>query len=157
RLGAGARLGPYEILRHCHDGIAAALYQGRDLLHGRPVALKILRPELADARAALWRFQQEAEVLGRLAHPNIVQLLGAGDLEDGRPFFVLEWLEGMDAARYLAQEGPLALPELVEVLTGVTAALEAAHAAGIVHRDLKAQNVMLLAGPGPLRVKLLDF
>ncbi len=156
-LSPGAQVGGYLIESTRYRGSVSTLYRARETRTGAPVALKVMRPQFATARGALRRFQQEAETLQRLRHPHIVDVLEHGALPDGRPFIAMEWLEGRDLAAELAARGSFSAPEALELLEQVGSALRAAHGAGVVHRDLKAQNVMVLpGGTGPL-VKLVDF
>jgi serine/threonine-protein kinase len=157
-LSEGAQVERWVVERLHYRGPASALYRARDVHTGTPAALKVLHLQLAAHGTALRRFRREAATLQRLRHPNIVDILGHGALADGRPFITMEWLEGRDLAAELASRGALSPHEALEVLEQVGAALQAAHAAGVVHRDLKAQNVMrLLGGAEGARVKLVDF
>jgi len=154
-LSPGALVGGYVVEDVRYRGTVATLYHAREARSGAPAALKVMRPQFATARGALRRFQQEAETLKRLDHPHIVDVLEHGTLPDGRPFIAMEWLEGRDLAAELLARGPLSAREALDVLEQVGAALGAAHGAGVVHRDLKAQNVVVLAEGG--QVKLVDF
>jgi len=122
-------------------------------------AVKLLRPELISNREAFARFCREAEVMSELRHPNVVQIYDFNTTTDGRPYFVMELLEGRDLERRLAEEGPLPLPAAVRVVEAVASALAIAHAHGIVHRDLKPANIFLVAIDGQVDelVKVLDF
>jgi len=156
-LAPGAQVGGYIVERACYRGSVSTLYRGRDARTGRPAALKVMQPQYSTARSALLRFRQEAETLQRLRHPHIVDILEHGALPDGRPFIAMEWLEGRDVAAELAARGPYSAHEALEVVEQVGSALRAAHGADIIHRDLKAQNVVVLpGGAGPV-VKLVDF
>jgi eukaryotic-like serine/threonine-protein kinase len=156
-LSPGAQVGGYIVESTRYRGSVSTLYRAREARTGEPAALKVMRPQFAAARGALRRFQQEAETLRRLRHPHIVDVLEHGTLADGRPFIAMEWLEGRDLAAELAARGPFSARETLELLEQVGSALRAAHGAGIVHRDLKAQNVVVLPrASGPL-VKLVDF
>ncbi len=156
-LSEGALVGDWVVERVHYQGPVSMLYRAREQRTGTLAALKVLRSQLADG-TALRRFRREAATLQRLRHPHIVHILGYGELVDGRPFIAMEWLEGRDLAAELAAQGPLSPREALEVLEQVGAALRAAHGAGVVHRDLKAQNVMRLPGHGEApRVKLVDF
>jgi len=137
------------------DGRVAAggmgiVYRARDVALDRIVAVKVLRPELATATARE-RFLREARLLARLQHPNIVPVHRA-DERDGLPFYVMDFFEGHTLADRLAS-GPLPQDELAHVSQDLLDALAAAHAAGIVHRDVKPQNVFLRQG----RALLGDF
>ncbi|NMO16849.1 serine/threonine protein kinase [Pyxidicoccus fallax] len=157
-LGAGALVGRWVVERVHYRGPMSTLYRAKDLHTGAPAALKVMHAQVAATPTALRRFRREAATLQRLSHPNIVAVLGHGELPDGRPFISMEWLEGRDLAAELGARGPFTADEALEVVEQVGAALRVAHGAGVVHRDLKAQNVVRLSGPGEaLLVKLVDF
>ncbi|MDC0712531.1 serine/threonine-protein kinase [Stigmatella sp. ncwal1] len=157
-LSPGALVGSW-VVEHVHyRGPVSWLYRARDTRTGEAAALKVMHSRFTATHTALRRFRQEATTLQRLHHPHIVDILGHGELADGRPFIAMEWLPGRDLAAELAARGPLSPKEALEVLEQVGAALEAAHQAGVVHRDLKAQNVVCLRGGAEaVRVKLVDF
>lgn len=155
-LGVGALVSDWLVEQVHYRGPVSTLYRARHVRTGALAALKVLLPQPSDV--ALRRFRREAETLQRLRHPHIVDVLGYGTLADGRPFIAMEWLEGRDLAAELASRGPLSPGEALEVLEQVGGALRTAHQAGVVHRDLKAQNVVRLStGSGAPRVKLVDF
>ncbi|MES1209001.1 MAG: serine/threonine-protein kinase, partial [Pseudomonadota bacterium] len=122
-------------------------------------AVKILLPELIGHREAFARFCREAEVMSELRHPNVVQIFDFNTTPDGRPYFVMEFLEGRDLETRLNDAGPLPLPFAVRVVDAVASALAAAHAHGIVHRDLKPANIFLVTvdGQPDELIKVLDF
>ncbi len=122
-------------------------------------AVKILRPELLGNREAFARFCREAEVMSELRHPNVVQIYDFNTTPDGRPYFVMEHLEGRDLEARLTQSGPMPLPAAVRVVDAVASALATAHSHGIIHRDLKPANIFLVAIDGQIDelVKVLDF
>lgn len=156
-LSPGAQVGGYVVESTRYRGSVATLYRAREVRTGAAAALKVMRPQYTAARGALRRFQQEAETLRRLRHPHIVDVLEQGTLADGRPFIAMEWLEGRDLAAELAARGPYSAREALELLEQVGSALKAAHGAGVIHRDLKAQNVVVRAGSAGPVVKLVDF
>ncbi|AKF81289.1 serine/threonine protein kinase [Myxococcus fulvus] len=157
-LRPGALVGRWVVERVHYRGPVSTLYRARDATSGTLAALKVLQSSALSTDTALRRFRREAATLQRLSHPHIVQVLDYGELPEGRPFIAMEWLEGRDLAAELSARGPLSSREALEVLEQVGAALGVAHAAGVVHRDLKAQNVMRLSGGGEaLWVKLVDF
>jgi serine/threonine-protein kinase len=147
----GARLGEFAIDLALGRGTFATVYTGVDR-DGARVALKVLHAHHVDSRAAA-RFQREIAIVRRLDHPNIVRLHAAGLLEDGRPYCVMERLEGRDLSAEL-ELAPLRTTRVVEVVRQVAAALAAAHAARVVHRDVKAANVFACDDG---RIVLLDF
>ncbi|MFT3707090.1 MAG: serine/threonine-protein kinase [Archangium sp.] len=151
RLGAGAFVDGYVVVAPAGDGASSQVYRA-DGPRG-PVALKVLRRSLVANAVALRRFADEAHCLRAVTHPHLVRLEASGDLSDGRPWLALEWLEGETCSRRLAREGAQPAERVAEIVGAVAQALEALHAAGLVHRDVSAQNVMLCAG----RVVLLDF
>ena len=151
-LRPGERLGPYEVAGPLASGGMGLLYRAHDTRLGREVALKLVAPHLADDPRALRRFEREARAVAALAHPNIVALFDVGQ-EGGHAFAVLELLRGESLRERLAR-GPLSLPEALRVARDVARGMSAAHSAGLVHRDLKPDNVFLTTS-GP--AKILDF
>ncbi|HSP79164.1 MAG TPA: serine/threonine-protein kinase, partial [Myxococcaceae bacterium] len=156
-LAPGAQVAGYLVEQVRYRGSVSTLYRAREVRTGAPAALKVMHPQFVAARGALLRFQQEAETLRRLRHPHIVDVLENGALPDGRPFLAMEWLEGRDLAAELAARGTFSAREALELLEQVGSALKAAHGAGIIHRDLKAQNVVVRPGRAGLTAKLVDF
>ncbi len=133
------------------------MYEAIDLDHGQLVALKILTSGTMD-QAAASRFEREARVAGAIHHPNACAVTDAGTLEDGSPFLVMERLYGETLRTYTSRMGKLDPDEAIELAVQMLSGLEAAHALGIVHRDMKPENVFIVRREGarPL-VKLLDF
>jgi serine/threonine protein kinase len=145
--------GRYRLRRLLAAGGMGAVWAAEDAVLGREVAVKVLGEALAgDQRAAL-RLRREARAAGRLAHPGIARVLDLGE-DAGRPYLVMELLHGESLAGRLARAGPLAPAEAVRVVAAAADALEVAHRAGIVHRDVKPGNVFVTGGGA---VKLLDF
>ena len=148
---------------HVDDAIASggfgAVYAVTHVTSGRRGALKVLHGHLIESEEMVARFLREAETVGRLRHPNVVELLDAGVAPDGRPFLVMELLDGVDLARAIAEQGRRAPAQALEILAPVCAALALAHEHGVIHRDLKASNVFVCRATGaePPRVVLLDF
>jgi serine/threonine-protein kinase len=150
--------GRYQVLEPIGKGGMGAIYEVRHLKLQRSFALKRLSPQLADDTEALARFRREAEVVGRLRHPNVVEVVDWESLPDGTPCIILELLRGEDLGRRLERAGPVEWPALLQIADAVLGALEVAHRAGIVHRDLKPQNIFLATDDaGEEHVKLLDF
>jgi serine/threonine-protein kinase len=163
-LQEGQRIGAYRIVRLLGQGGMGAVYEARQEPLDRRVALKTLHDEDARNEEAVGRFFNEAKVLSRLEHPSIVQVSDFGRAEDGTAYLVMEYLRGQSLARRLTE-----LASRGERMNAVTAlqlgwqiadVLAVAHASGIVHRDIKPDNLMLVAdpvAPGGERVKILDF
>jgi serine/threonine protein kinase len=124
---------------------------------GEVVAVKVLHLELIRSVDALTRFQRELDAIERLDHPNVVRGLGHGTLEDGRPYLILEYIEGPSLREVLHERGALPPVEMLTILDPLCDALHVAHEAGIVHRDVKASNVILARRNGAIRPVLLDF
>ncbi|WP_437949143.1 serine/threonine-protein kinase [Sorangium sp. So ce296] len=159
-LPAGAVVGGYLLDEVRLAGGFGVVHRAWPIGGGAAVALKVLHRELSLLPAMLRRFQQEAEVLARLRHPSIVEVRGVGALDDGRPYIAMEWVDGRTLAAELRARGALSPAEAVALLEEVCGALVAAHAIGVVHRDVKAQNVMIrpaVGGGGARGVKLVDF
>jgi tRNA A-37 threonylcarbamoyl transferase component Bud32 len=153
-LGAGALVNDWLIDGVAGAGGQAVVYRARHLGDGRAAAVKLLRAPQTLSSRALDRFRREAEILRRLSHPAIARLYEVGELTDGRPYIAMEWLDGETLAEQLAARGPATAAEALAVVAAVADALAAAHALGLVHRDVKAGNVMRLPDGD---VRLLDF
>lgn len=157
-LVPGTIIDDYEIEQLIGRGGMGAVYRGRHARLDKPVAIKVIAETLSVDTDAVERFEQEARVLARLSHPNIVDVLSVGTLPDGRSYIVMELLTGASLQERL-DRGPVPFDEAVDVLDQIARGLEAAHAAGIIHRDLKPGNVFLRridTEPTPV-VTLLDF
>lgn len=151
-LPASTRFGPYEIVAPLGSGGMGEVYRARDTRLGREVALKLLQPDFYADAERLARFEREAKAVAALAHPNILVLYDVGT-DHGVPFAVTELLEGRTLRQAMATA---ALPwrRACEIAAAIADGLAAAHAKGIVHRDVKPENVFLTADE---RVKVLDF
>jgi tetratricopeptide (TPR) repeat protein len=142
-LQPGAMLADrYEIVKLLGEGGMGAVYRARDCELEREVALKVIRPELARNAQVLQRFKQELILARQVTHRNIIRIFDLGSAE-GMRFITMEFIEGEDLAQILAHRGKLTAPEAANMITQVARGLEAAHAEGVVHRDLKPQNVMM--------------
>lgn len=151
-LRPGARLSSYEILEHLGSGGMGDVYRARDSVLGREVALKVLPAEFSADHTRLARFQQEARLASSLNHPNIVTIYGVGTDND-ISYIAMELVAGKTVAQLL-EEGPLTLEKTLDIASQVAEGLAKAHAAGVVHRDLKPQNIMINEDG---LAKILDF
>ena len=154
-LPPGHRLGPYEITGAIGEGGMGEVYKARDTRLNRTVAVKVLRPQLVADPAGRARFEREARAISALDHPNICVLHDVG-AEGGVEFLVMQYLEGETLAARLAR-GPLPLDEALRYAVDIASALDRAHRAGILHRDLKPGNIMLARSGRETSAKLLDF
>jgi eukaryotic-like serine/threonine-protein kinase len=135
------RIPGYAVVRELGRGGSSVVYLADELKHQRPVAIKVLRPELAASLHAD-RFLREIEVSARLAHPNILPLLDSGT-HDGRIYFVTPYEPGESVRGLLARQGQLAVADAVRIACEVAEALDYAHRLGVVHRDVKPDNILL--------------
>jgi serine/threonine protein kinase/tetratricopeptide (TPR) repeat protein len=142
-LQAGSLLGArYEILQMLGQGGMGAVYKARDRELDRLVAIKVIRPDLAGDPDSLKRFKQELILARQVTHKNVVRIFDLGEAE-GYKFITMEYIEGRDVKSILAERAKLAPEEAMGIVEQVCRALDAAHTEGVVHRDLKPQNIML--------------
>lgn len=156
-IPVGYRIGEYVVRDTLAAGGFGVVYRVENATTGAAAALKVLHAELASTQEAVLRFEREVEVIQRLHHPNVVEIYGSGRLDDGRPYFAMEFLEGIDLDTHVRSRRRLPPAEILAILEPLCAALATAHEQGIIHRDLKASNVFLAAKGGERRVVLLDF
>jgi serine/threonine-protein kinase len=145
--------GKYQICEEIHRGLAASVHRGSHLESGQPVAIKVFREHYsADPRFVI-RFREHLRILAGLAHENLVALLDYG-VSENRYYIVMEWVEGVDLGTYLAEHGALSPWWAATIARQACAALGAVHQAGLVHRGIKSQNILLTATG---RVKVSDI
>ncbi|MFN7701921.1 MAG: serine/threonine-protein kinase [Deltaproteobacteria bacterium] len=149
--------GKYLVKALLGRGGMGAVYRAENRRIGRHVAIKVLTRGHGAGSSSVKRFYREAEIIGSLGHPNIVEIFDLGALDDGAPFQVMELLEGRTLSDRIAIEGGLAIEDALDVGQQVLSALAASHQRGIVHRDLKPDNVFLAQRENRTVVKLLDF
>ena len=148
--------GRYQLIRHMASGGMATIYEGLDTRLDRKVAVKIMHPHLAQDEQFVERFIREAKASAALSHPNIVSVQDQGWNQNGTPavFLVMELVEGHTLREYLNEQGALSVTSGIQFLLPVLSALSAAHKLGIVHRDIKPDNI-LISKEG--RIKIADF
>lgn len=150
--------GSYRIQRVLDRGGMGTVFEAEHVRLRRPVAVKVLSPQLAHDETAGKRFRREAEIISQLQHPHIVSILDFDATEQGELYIVMELLQGEVLTRRLERDGVPEPSEALRIIEQVAAALSAAHAASVVHRDLKPANIFLVQAEGaPPFVKLLDF
>ena len=158
RLQGRTLAGRYLMQQKIGQGGMGEIYRARHKLIEKTVAVKVLHPERVHHKHALERFQQEARAAARIGNLHIVDVTDYGFTDDGEAFLVMEYLQGQSLAQLLEEQKRLPPRRAVEIARQILDALEAAHEAGIVHRDLKSANVHLVpGGDGVDLVKLLDF
>ena len=145
--------GRYELLELIGVGGMADIYKARDITEDRVVAVKILKTEFAASEDFMRRFRNESKAIALLSHPNIVKIYDVGFTEKLQ-FIVMEYIDGINLSEYISKQGVLKWKDVVHFTMQILKALQHAHDRGIVHRDIKPQNVMLLADG---TIKVMDF
>lgn len=147
----------YLIEQLIKRGGMGAVYRGKHVLMDKTVAIKVLRPSLAGDDAIVARFSREAKAASRISHPHAVSVTDFGEAENGVVFLVMEYLDGRTLKDIIRNEGPMPMDRAAEITRQVSGALDAAHQQGVVHRDLKSDNIMLSQTNGGDWAKVLDF
>ena len=143
----------YEVVQHIGQGGMADVFRAVDTILNREVAIKILRADQSTDVVSILRFEREAQAATALAHPNIVEIYDVGDYK-GHHYIVMEYVRGMTLKQVIRERGPLLNEEAVDIMKQLTSAVSEAHNRGIIHRDIKPQNVIVKADGS---VKILDF
>ena len=151
-LAAGTRAGEYVVEYRLGSGAMGEVYAGRHPLIDKRVAIKVLRRELAADAEAADRFLREARAAVQIDHPNVVHVFGFGRLDDGRLYLVMELVAGKPLRARIAT-GPVPVDEALDILGQLAGALDCAHGRGVVHRDLKPDNIVMQGATA----KVLDF
>ncbi|HEY8379682.1 MAG TPA: serine/threonine-protein kinase [Nannocystis sp.] len=151
-------LGRYQVLERIGDGGMGAVYLAEHTTILKKFAIKVLSAQLSLREDHVDRFLREARAASMITHPNVVEITDFGMTPDGQPFFVMEYLQGKDLAQVVAESGPLSWKRARPIMLQVCSALQAAHEQGIVHRDIKPGNIVLVKrGTSLDHVKVLDF
>jgi serine/threonine-protein kinase len=149
--------GKYRILSKVGQGGMGTVYKALHLAFDELRALKVIAPEILHDELFVRRFRHEAVITRKLQHPNAVRVDDIDEAEDGRPFIVMEFIHGTSLKKVIQEEGPLPVPRVCSIVKQAAAALDAAHRLGMVHRDIKPDNIALIESPEGERVKVLDF
>ncbi|MBM4779253.1 MAG: protein kinase [Archangiaceae bacterium] len=158
-LRVGSTIGDHRIVKKLGEGAMGAVFEGVHGLIGKRVAIKVLKNHGEEGRIAAKRLLEEARAVNAIDHKGVIDIFDAGLLADGRPYLVMELLVGRSLHEEVKRsKGGLPMRLVLHVLKGVLEGLQAAHGAGVIHRDLKASNVFLVDQPqGMPLVKLVDF
>jgi eukaryotic-like serine/threonine-protein kinase len=149
--------GKYRIDARLSEGGMGTVYRGTHVLMDKTVAIKVLRASLAADEKIVARFSREARAASRISHPNALSVTDFGEDQSGHVFLVMEFLSGRTLKQVIREEGPLPLSRVVDITRQIGDALNAAHSQGVVHRDLKSDNIMLLDTMTGDHAKVLDF
>ncbi len=158
-MEAGTLSGRYETGQRLGSGGMSNVYMATDRILERTVAVKILAEHLSDDERFVARFKREALAVAKLIHPNIVQVYDTG-VDEGRHYIVMEYVDGRSGAQILQRQGPVEAETAADIGIQACAGLDYAHRRGIIHRDVKPGNLMIVGGPvggGEMTVKLTDF
>lgn len=157
-LKTGHVVGEYRIEKKIGEGGFGAVYSAIHPVIGKSAAIKVLSPQFSADPVMVSRFVSEARAVNQIRHRGIIDIFAFGKLEDGRQYYIMELLEGKTLEEYLRERGRLRPAEALPILRQIGRALDAAHAAGIAHRDMKPENVFLVFDEdGTVLPKLLDF
>jgi eukaryotic-like serine/threonine-protein kinase len=155
---AARKLGPYKLQRRLGAGGMGEVYLAEHVLLRRPCAIKLIKPERANNSLDLRRFEREVQATATLTHPNTVQVFDYGHANDGTFYFAMEYLPGLNLQELIEQTGPLPVGRALHLLLQVCGALKEAHSVGLIHRDIKPNNIIVGQRGGIHDVaKLLDF
>lgn len=147
----------YEILSLLGTGGMSIVYKVREKSSGNVFVAKLLRAEFLSDDLAKQRFEQEAQLVQQLTHPNIINVQRYAMTDDGTPYLIMEWLDGITLADYIRQRGAVPAKEAISIFEQITRGLNYAHSEGIIHRDIKPSNVLLVASDNKYNVKIMDF
>jgi serine/threonine-protein kinase len=150
--------GRYRVEGVLGEGGMGLVYRSKHIVLGKPLAIKVLRPDVSRDEEIITRFRQEAQSASSIGNQHIIDISDFGTLPDGATYFVMEFLDGSDLTKVIENQQPIAPARVIHIAKQLCAALGAAHEIGIVHRDLKPDNIYLIKrGGDPDFVKVLDF
>lgn len=149
--------GKYRILSKVGQGGMGSVYKALHLRFGEIRALKVIGQELANDATFVKRFEHEAVITRKLQHPNAVRVDDIDEAEDGRPFIVMEFIDGASLKKLIQSQSPLPAARVCSIVKQAASALDAAHRLGMVHRDIKPDNIVLVVTPEGEQAKILDF
>jgi serine/threonine protein kinase len=156
-IGPGSVVGGYRIERQLAEGGMGTVFIGQHVILPRRAAIKILRPELTSTVLARESLLHEGRILETLLDPRVARVYDAGFIEEGRPWVAMELLEGECLADLVVRQQRLTVAEVAQIINAIVEALGAAHARGVVHSDVKPENIMIKQQPGGPLVKMIDW
>lgn len=157
REAIAGRLGQYTLEEMIGEGGMGQVYRARHSLLKRPTAVKVLKPQ-SSTPEMLARFEQEVQLSSQLTHPNTIEIYDYGCTPEGVFYYAMEYIDGLNLAQVVALAGPLPAARVVQILRQICGSLREAHSLGLLHRDIKPQNIMLCSRGGEADVvKVLDF
>jgi serine/threonine-protein kinase len=157
QVGEARRLGPYTLEREIGEGGMSRVYLAQHALLKRPTAVKMLKPSIATDEM-IARFEREVQLASQLSHPNTIEIYDYGRTRDGVFFYAMEYLDGITLEELVNRGGPVPATRVIAILRQLCGSLREAHNRGLIHRDIKPQNVMLCERGGEYDVvKVLDF
>lgn len=133
----------FEVLELIGKGGMGSVYKVRDLSLDKIVAIKVLQAEFTEDKAALKRFEQEAEAAANLSHPNLISIYGHGSTASGAPYILMDYCEGRSLSSVLKEEGVIKSKRALKILRQICDALDHAHKNDVIHRDIKPNNIIL--------------
>src|SRR5262249_27930262 len=142
-LAPGTMAGEYRVGKKLGSGTFGAVYAGEHPLIGKKVAIKVLHQKFSSDPDIVSRFIAEASAVNRIPHSCIIDIFSFGRLDNGQHYFVMELVDGLTLGELLKQKGRLSVAQSLPILRGIAAGLDAAHKAGVTHRDLKPDNIFL--------------
>ena len=149
--------GKYRILEKIGQGGMGSVYKALHVTFDELRAIKVISPELINDQLFVKRFKHEAVITRKLQHPNAVRVDDIDEAEDGRPFIVMEFIEGESLRKLIQDQGAMPVPRVCSIVKQTAAALDAAHRLGMIHRDIKPDNIVLIQSPDGEQAKVLDF
>ena len=153
----GQKFGEYIVAAHVADGAMGRVYEGRHAETRQRVAIKVLHPDVAKDGVAVERFKREFETAQGIDSPYVVRVIAFGETPDKSFFLTMEYLEGLELGALLRKDGSIPPARALRILAQVALGLDDAHSFGVIHRDLKPDNIFLVASPEGDQIRILDF
>ncbi len=153
----GQKFGEYVVVAHVADGAMGRVYEGRHAESKQRVAIKVLHPDVAKDGVAVERFKREFETAQGIDSPYVVRVIAFGETPDKSFFLTMEYLEGLELGALLRKDGSVPPARSLRILAQVALGLDDAHSFGVIHRDLKPDNIFLVASPEGDQIRILDF